>query len=340
MIIGVMCAVMSVANMMGQVIREGEMAVVYYMPKTELVIDIEYETVILHRGIFVEYAKQYLGKTDVVNEDGISYRITAIRPRIKTVADNCRMHKVSDQLLLSLTPYGTLAAYNIDRSQSLPTEHKPASHNRPQSQIDKPNVLPLLEEHIVGKSIADQARGAAKMIYRIRENRLYLIGGEVDKMPSDGASMEIALKKMDELEQQLVELFVGRIEVEKHHKTITYTPLKSEETEIAFFSEQSGFTTAVGNGEPITLSITARRQTKGNPNTDRKKEPTPSQIYYNLPGSATYKISYQNEVYAEREIPVAQFGVSVPLAQDLFNTKEQPRILFNKQTGNIESIER
>lgn len=341
MILGVLCAVMSM-SLWAQAIRDGEMAIVYYMPQTQLEIEVEYEAVILHRGIYAEYAKQYLGTTEVVNDDDIWYRITAIRPRIRTVADYSRMYKVSNEPLLTLTRKGTLLGYNIE--QSAVRSQKPDGPRpiRPQAQPadNEVRVLPLLEEHIVGKTLEQQAHGAAKLIYRIRENRLYLIGGEVDKTPSDGKAMELALNKMDQLEQELVELFIGRIEVVKHKKTITYTPVKSEEVDIAYFSEQSGFTTA-GNGDPIRLSLTARRQTKGYANTESKKAPVPSQIYYNLPGSAVYKISYLNEISAEGDIQVAQFGVSVPLAQDLFNSKQgQPHIRFNTQTGNIEQIER
>lgn len=341
MILGVICAVMSV-SMWAQAIRDGEMAIVYYMPQTQLEIDIEYEAVILHRGIYADFAKQYLGTTEVVNDDDIWYRITAIRPRIKTVADYSRMYKVSNEPLLTLTRKGTLLGYNLERSD---VSHQKSDAQRPPRPEAKPadtkvNVLPLFEEHIVGKTLEQQAHGAAKLIYRIRENRLYLIGGEVDKAPSDGKAMELALNKMDQLEQQLVELFIGRIEVVKHKKTISYTPVKSEEVDIAYFSEQSGFTTS-GNGDPIKLSLTARRQTKGYANTESKKAPVPSQIYYNLPGSAVYKISYLNEISAEGDIQVAQFGVAVPLAQDLFNSKQgELKIRFNPQTGNIESIER
>ena len=341
MILGVICAVMSM-SMWAQAIRDGEMAIVYYMPQTQLEIDIEYEAVILHRGIYADFAKQYLGTTEVVNDDDIWYRITAIRPRIKTVADYSRMYKVSNEPLLTLTRKGTLLGYNLERSD---VSHQKSDAQRPPRPEAKPadtkvNVLPLFEEHIVGKTLEQQAHGAAKLIYRIRENRLYLIGGEVDKAPSDGKAMELALNKMDQLEQQLVELFIGRIEVVKHKKTISYTPVKSEEVDIAYFSEQSGFTTS-GNGDPIKLSLTARRQTKGYANTESKKAPVPSQIYYNLPGSAVYKISYLNEISAEGDIQVAQFGVAVPLAQDLFNSKQgKMKIRFNPQTGNIESIER
>lgn len=340
-ILGVLCAVMSVC-MFAQTIRDGEMAIVYYMPQTQLDIDIEYEAVILHRGIYAEYAKQYLGTTEVVNDDDIWYRITAIRPRIRTVADYSRMYKVSNEPLLTLTRKGTLLGYNIEKSAVSSQKPDSPRPTQPQAQPadNEVHVLPLLEEHIVGKTLEQQAHGAAKLIYRIRENRLYLIGGEVDKTPSDGKAMELALEKMDKLEQQLVELFVGHIEVVKHKKAFSYTPVKSEEVDLAYFSEQSGFTTA-GNGDPIRLSLTARRQTKGYANTESKKAPVPSQIYYNLPGSATYKISYLNEISAEGDIQVAQFGVSVPLAQDLFNSKQGlPRIRFNTQTGNIEQIER
>ena len=247
--------------------------------------------------------------------------------------------KVTDYPLLLLSRKGTLLGYNIEREKKESSRSHPASAPKAKLEESKVHVLPLFEEHLAGKSLAEQAHGAAKLIYRIRENRMYLVGGEVDKVPADGRAMELALNKLDEMERELVELFIGRIEVVKHKKSFTYVPVKTEEVDLAYFSETQGFTTSE-SGDAIKLSITARRQTKGHANVDNKKKaPQPSQIFYNLPGSATYKITYLNEVRAEGEIPVAQFGVSVPLAQDLFNGKEQPQIRFNPQTGNIESIE-
>ena len=348
-----------------QSVREGELAVVYYTPQTQIVIDIDYESVILHRGIYADFAKKYLGTAEVVKDDDMWYRITNISTHTQTVADHSRMHKVDSNLPLTLTADGILEAYNGVESGKLRVESRKSrveSHESrvesqksrvesPKSKVEsnetrvesqeprvESKVLPLLEEHIVGKTLAEQAQGAAKLIYRIRENRLYLISGEVDKMPADGRAMELAINKLDEMEQQLVELFVGRIEVEKHRKTIVYTPVATEKTDLAYFSEQHGFTNAA-NGDPIVMNITARRQIKGNPNSDKKKAPIPSQISYNLPGTANYKVSYLNELSDEADIQVAQFGVDVPLAQDLFEGKQQPHIYFNTQTGNIESIE-
>lgn len=320
-----------------QSVREGELAVVYYTPQTQIVIDIDYESVILHRGIYADFAKKYLGTAEVVKDDDMWYRITNISTHTQTVADHSRMHKVDSNLPLTLTADGILEAYNGVESRKSRVESQESRVESHEPRVES-KVLPLLEEHIVGKTLAEQAQGAAKLIYRIRENRLYLISGEVDKMPADGRAMELAINKLDEMEQQLVELFVGRIEVEKHRKTIVYTPVATEKTDLAYFSEQHGFTNAT-NGDPIVMNINARRQIKGNPNSDKKKAPIPSQISYNLPGTANYKVSYLNELSDEADIQVAQFGVDVPLAQDLFEGKQQPHIYFNTQTGNIESIE-
>ena len=319
-----------------QSVREGELAVVYYTPQTQIVIDIDYESVILHRGIYADFAKKYLGTAEVVKDDDMWYRITNISTHTQTVADHSRMHKVDSNLPLTLTADGILEAYNGVESRKSRVESQEPRVESQEPRVES-KVLPLLEEHIVGKTLAEQAQGAAKLIYRIRENRLYLISGEVDKMPTDGRAMELAINKLDEMEQQLVELFVGRIEVEKHRKTIVYTPVATEKTDLAYFSEQHGFTNAA-NGDPIVMNINARRQIKGNPNSDKKKAPISSQISYNLPGTANYKVSYLNELSDEADIQVAQFGVDVPLAQDLFEGKQQPHIYFNTQTGNIESI--
>ena len=106
---------------------------------------------------------------------------------------------------------------------------------------------------------------------------------------------------------------------------------------MGFFSEKEGFTT--GSGEPITLNITARRQARGTARSDAdKKGPMPSQICYNLPGSANCKVIYLNETLVEHNAPIAQFGMAVPLAKDLFMGPELPHIEFDFETGNIKSI--
>ena len=341
---GLMCAVAGI--MAAQTVHDNELAVVYYMPQTQLCFDVEYEEVTLHSGPFAAYAKQYLGAVDVIEKDETSFRIVKVHPFTKAVPDYTRAHKVVaergfETQLLSLTELGTLAGYNITPDEDRQEPECPFKCDKPfPPHPTRPAVMPLLEEHLNNKTLQQQAQGAAKLIYRIRENRMYLLGGEVDKVPSDGQAMQIVLDELNRQERQLVELFIGYREVKKHHKLLSYTPAKTEEVELAFFSEKEGFTT--GSGEPVLLNITARRQARGNSRPDAdKKGPAPSQICYNLPGSANYRVIYLSETLVERNTPIAQFGIAVPLSKELFmQNKEQelPHIAFDKETGNIKSI--
>ncbi len=341
---GLLCAIASI--MCAQTVQDNELAIVYYMPQTQLCFDVEYEKIVTHKGPFAEYAEQYLGTTDIVEADETTYRLTGVKAHTHTVADYTRVYKVTaekdiDSQLLTLTSFGTLKGYNLSSAAPRKSEPRQRSNSKQTVQSPKPDVMPLLEEYINGKSVTQQAQGAAKLIYRIRENRMYLLAGEVDHAPADGKAMQLVLDELNNQEQQLVELFVGRREITRHHKTLCYTPVKTEEVEIGYFSEAEGFTTAE-NGEPILLNITARRQAKGNPRPEKenKKAPQPSQIFYNLPGSANYKVLYLNETITEQQSSIAQFGIAIPLSRTLFTNGELPRIIFDTQTGGIKSIEK
>ena len=122
--------------------------------------------------------------------------------------------------------------------------------------------MPLLEEQFMAGSTAKMAEGAAKMIYRIRETRLNILAGDVEHAPADGDAMRLVLDQLAEQEQRLVELFVGKSEVEHLTHTFIYTPTQSIEREvICRLSQHSG---VVGkddlSGEPIYLTLKATKQ--------------------------------------------------------------------------------
>jgi hypothetical protein len=93
------------------------------------------------------------------------------------------------------------------------------------------------------------------------------------------------------------------------------------------------------SGEPIYLTLKATKQALQEVVEQNSKAPLPSQIYYNLPGRAQVSIEYQNQELCNAQYLVAQFGVAVPLPQELFGNKTEPVIHFNQQTGNILSIQ-
>ena len=108
-----------VANLMqAQLVQENETAVIYYMPKTELVITLSYECIEQEPGIFYQYAQRYLGAKDIVTEKKTTYQLSDMALSTQASADTERAYKVNAQKgyqlqLLSLTTDGRLLGYNI-----------------------------------------------------------------------------------------------------------------------------------------------------------------------------------------------------------------------------------
>lgn len=326
---------------MAQVVQENEAAVVYYMPKTELAIALEYDIVEQKLGVFYQYAERYLGAKDIIRENTTQYILTHVRVSPQTSADEQRVYKVTPERgcntqLLTLSNDGRLLGYNIgnihEHTLENPTDQNYASAATP--------LMPLLEEHFMAGSVAKMAEGAAKQIYRIRETRLNLLAGDMEHVPADGMAMQLTLDELQKQEQALVDLFVGTTTKRHVTHTITYLPKQSVEQEIICrFSQHAGVVeTDDLSGEPIYMTINASRLSLRSAIETGEKIGTPSQIYYNLPGSANIRLQYKDQIH-QCHYPIAQFGVAIPLSKELFSGKEKTTIHFNPETGNVWSIE-
>ena len=325
-----------------QLVQEHEAAVVYYMPKTELVVRLDYEIVEQTPGVFYQYAKRYLGAEEVITEASTQYNLLQVSNCTEAKADLERAYKVTAQKglknqSLTLTEDGRLLGYNIgggieDRPLS-PADSSP--HLEEQAKL-----MPLLEEQFMAGSVAKMAEGAAKQIYRLRETRLNLLAGDMEHVPADGMAMQLVLDEINKQEQALVELFVGTRVVKHGSHTLRYLPEESVEKEvICRLSQHTGIVDKNDlSGEPIYLTVEATKQALRMQMMEEGKVPTLSQLYYNLPGNAVIRIEHKGKVMNESEFPVAQWGVAIPLSAELF-TKTAPVIRINPQTGNILSIQ-
>lgn len=331
------------SQMQAQLVQENETAIVYYMPKTELVITLSYERMEQKPGIFYQYAQRYLGAKDIVTKQKTTYRLSDIALSTLAIADPNRAYKVNMQKgyntqLLSLTPDGRLAGYNIREEN---TNEKPKGCEIIGNETGlQEKLMPLLEEHFLTGSLAKMAEGTAKQIYRIRETRLNILGGDVEHVPADGQAMQLVLNELDKQEQALVELFIGTTQLTHHTHTIHYLPADDIEKEvICRLSKHTGIVDKNDlSGEPIYLTLKAHKQSLQMSYMISPKTTIPSQLYYNLPGTADIVLQYQTLSMAQ-SIIVAQYGVAIPLALDLFNTKQHYRIYIHPETGNILSIQ-
>ena len=77
-----------------QVVQNGESALVYYSPKTDVTITFTYRVESQEPGLYARYAKQLLGIEDAVTENRTTYHLTKAAIGTVTSADYSRPHKV------------------------------------------------------------------------------------------------------------------------------------------------------------------------------------------------------------------------------------------------------
>ncbi|MBR1809189.1 MAG: DUF4831 family protein [Paludibacteraceae bacterium] len=325
-------------------IKEGESALIYYMPRTELVFEIEYEQITAERGMFYQYSERYLGTKDIVLENSVTYELKNVQLRTRTKADPDRAYtiplnqKTLANCAVRLNNKGLIECINCESEATKTSEqHKPADCK--QSKTAKPSLaIPFLEDQMLSGSIGKMAEGTAKQIYSIRENRLNLLAGEVEHTPADGTAMRLVLSEMDKQEEALTQLFLGKIQKKIIVKTVTLIPESGCEDSVIFrFSKHEGLVDSDDmSGEPFTLTIVAHKQDYA-PAAEGDKQPAPSAVWQNLAGNADITLTDGEKLLVSKNIPVAQFGVAVPLAQELF-AKRKTQVRFDTRTGSVIEI--
>ena len=325
-----------------QTLSTTDAVLVYYMPKTILAFDVTYTQTTRTQGPFYQYAERYLGTKDIVMEDESVYELNNITLNTKTVADPDRAYTFtpsgSQKANIILDKKGLLVAFNAEQQEEK-TRDNVYNSEQPKAPRGKKNgagLAPLSEEALFASSKAKMAEAAAKQIYRIREARTNLISGEVEHMPADSKMLGLMLDKLEEQEAELVALFVGETKSRKHHKIIYLTPEQDEQGKVLLrFSRFAGPVAADDlSGEPVMLNMTVSKK-ELQPSEEKPK--AVSDIRYNIPGEVSVQVmDSKGKTLIDKAVPVAQFGVSVALPQDLI--RRQPHILFNTRTGAILSI--
>ncbi len=340
-ILSVLLMCLSMGLVAQPTLDKAESALIYYMPYTWVDVYVEYQQMTAKVGPFVQYAERYLGTKDVVTEDAVVYTLTDIRLTTRTTADAKRAYKVPltgkgiKASYLTLDEHGVLQAINLREPLSTPHK-KGAPKVKKEHDAHTVPCMPLLEEQMMANSIAKMAEGAARQIYRIRETRLNILSGDVDHAPADGEAMKLVLQELDAQEQALTALFIGTKTTKTLHKEYALDPAATTNGVLFRFSQYAGPVAADDlSGEPYYIDVhkTIQHHTAA---AEPVQSKYPTYIYYNLPGSATIDILHNEDVLVEKTMPVAQFGISVPLDQT--TGLRDAQVVFDTQTGTILSI--
>ncbi|MDD3080212.1 MAG: DUF4831 family protein [Paludibacter sp.] len=323
-------------------LQEEVPAVVYSLPKTTLNIDIEVEKTTTIPGVYFQYSERYLATDKVITEEKTTYKIKTIKISSKAIPDPARTYNIpleGKSVLgqISVNADGLLCGVNVPVANS--------SYKQPKVKVTMNNkeentvILPLGEEYMMAGSTAKLAEGAAKQIYRIRESRISLLTGDLEHLPADGASFKAMLDGMNKMEKQLTELFIGKTRKEIIRQHISVTPDVAMNNMVLFrFSVFKGVVAVDDlSGEPYYLNVNPEKINISTGDVKGKKaKPT---LFTILPAKTSISISDSKMVFSNETFLMPQFGVLMPLSEDLFSTPKL-KIHIDSQTGRLLYIEK
>jgi len=318
---------------------QGESALVYALPRTELCIQVETEKVIQKPGMFYQYSERYLATKDIITDEKTSYRLISVQVKPRAIPDPKRTFSLSPKkskaVHLSVNAQGLLCGVNVPceplKTATLPVKTLPADNSKATA------LLPLGEEYMMAGSTAKLAEGAAKQIYRIRESRMSLLTADVERLPADGASFSAMLDGLNKQERKLTELFVGSTSTEIQTQTVYLTPTVAVANDVVFrLSALNGLVSSEDlSGTPYYISI--QPTPIHTVQTDFKANKENTTIYTILPASTQVTIGDGKSIFFTEQFLVPQFGVILPLAEELLK-KPSVKIRVDQQTGRLLGI--
>ena len=315
----------------------------YYLPKTVTEIEFVASKTTRKAGEYYQYARKYLGISDVITEDSETWHLESATITSRGEANTDERYQLTFKS--GQTPYifvseeHTILSVNTAPDTNITTTATAANQDVI-NDIDSSKALS--SDILMSGSIAKMAEMAAKQIYRIRESRMDILTGDADNMPADGESLRIVIEQLEQQEQALTALFEGTTSVEYVTKKMVYTPTDNVENQVVLrFSEHLGFVDASDLcGAPIYLSVDVTE--RGEYPLDNKgvvKKVPKGALAYNIPGKIDISLHFDSKTLAREELSVAQLGVVFGLDPALLSRKkERTYVVFDPTTGGITQI--
>ena len=320
--------------------------VTYHLPDTKINITVEASCVTQTPGEFYSYAERFLHIKNAITEASNRWEIAGIE--CESEGTPCKEKSFTIKLNsnaasnIRLNEKGIISAINTSTPEE-PANEKGKSRQSSNNKVDA--LQYMTEEMLTATSTAKMAELTAKEIYAIRESKLAITRGQAENMPSDGAAISLLLQELDKQERALTEMFIGRTDTVYHTYSYTILPEELHDTTKAVlfrFSHKLGVVDKRDYaGEPVYYNIKDLK-TVEHPVVDetKKKATKPEGISYNIPGRAKLEIYTRTKTFVEREISVAQFGITEILSKTLFSKSNTVKVLFDTTTGGIISIKR
>jgi hypothetical protein len=324
----------------------------YALPKTVLKVDLVVEKIQQIKGPLADYCEEYLGVSDYIKTNATRFRLlnADVQPIAEPDKDQlfyvqfpAEKSKDEQVIAFQLSPLGTLIAFDdaVLEKKSGPkaidqtiifTEGEGdfkyfADYDRKRKvdtitrkiTIDTVSIERFVfKTSWVDKSAEEKANEAALQISHIREARFNLLTGYQEV--NYGESMKYMDQQLLKMEQQYLELFLGKEVKSVENQTVYYIPAEGN---------LGGAVLSLEGSKSVEIVIKPTGNTSLLPDKPLEK---PDQIFYRYPEVATVELKYDGEIVYRKNLPINQLGAVV--AAPLGKAKTQ----FDPETGTMTRI--
>ena len=345
----------------------------YNLPQTFIIVDVTVKKNTLTEGPYAAYAEQYLGIKNAIGKSSMSYELADMKISSSAVQDPNQYYFIElkknmfsqSKINLELNEFGAIKSVNAIDEKNQNSKKLPENNNKINTQegvrlhnvinsniientdtiIDKTSQdtaiagKKTLKINIEEKSLEQKAKEDADFIMKIKKDRYDLISG-LSEVNYEKGSFEIMNNELTKIENDYLNLFTGQTTTAFEQYRFTFIPdAKSlnQAKPIFYFSSNNGISLQDSiNNTPVNL-IAEKHNVMNSldssiiqRNSNKKYN---KGLYYRIPDQATITIKYKNEIKAEKELLINQFGLTTNLPQ--FDNK----VIFYPKSGTIKSID-
>lgn len=328
--------------------------IVYALPKTSLSFKVEVVRTEVVPGPYYKFAEKYVGIADVPRQRAISWEMANIEINSFSEIDESEFYilnpsgkfnvNLNDLLENDLVfpvnvsvkdQYANQFFGKNDDSQGVVFkdlsvtkyigEEKVTYYKRVQRDSIFAKV-PVTKTQSVYKSFEDKAEEAASFIFMIREKRFELLSGMADYYP-DGKALEVALKEMERLENEYLDLFIGKTYQTTYVANFEFSPGSQElnQPNILFrFTEDKGILPANDlSGRPIIVELEKINEIQNLSKLDQLSISEKDKLYYRIPQLTNISIIDGSSYIAGRKLKMYQYGETLEIPAMYLLDKER-----------------
>jgi len=348
------CSTMKVEKLTSES-KINKSGIIYTLPKTKLNVNVSVVRNKYFKGPFSDFADEYLGIENVIEDDYTEYNLLDIDIQPTIVNDNNYSYLITNysKNIGSYSYFrGTqvISAFNTVNTEN-DNEFKTNDFSSEKSFIPfkdrtvKPLVveksdtvwktilvdsvykrIPKVNTAIAPRTIKEQAYLASRFILKIRKRRLRVLTAMDGKFPG-GSALKKITKELDELENNYLNLFTGIMVSDTAKHTFSYVPdTNLTGVDLFNFDTKRG----VSENSKYTVSIEFKDDSKNNfykelNNIKAKK----TDFVYKLAKTVETNILLNSEVYKTVSVPIYQVGIINYIPSKLTKNK----IVFDGESG-------